>query len=238
MNILSKIMGGNTLFYPGCLTKFAAKELLENYKKILALEGVDFVTLADNEVCCGSPLKNAGAKNTFHDLAKKNLEIFKNHSIDQIISNCPSCVAMFKIDYQEILGKAWNIEVKHVVEIMDKSLSKLEKVQNKTATYHDPCHLGRVLGIYEKPRKIIKQAGFKLLEMDLHGEFSFCCGAGGGVKSNEEELSNKIATDRIDQAKTVGADVLITACPMCYAHLKQNKDNLNVMEMSQMFDLE
>ena len=233
MNILDKFFKGNTLFYPGCLTKVVLKDILEKYKKILKDEGIDFIVLRDQEMCCGSPAKNAGAKDEFKRLAEKNLKIFKEHGVDRIISNCPACVAVFRIDYPEILGDKWDIEVQHMTEVIDIEKMPQKKMTGKTATYHDPCHLGRVLGIYDQPREIIKKAGYELVEMELTRNKSFCCGGGGGLKSNDTELSNSIAKDRVELAKQTKADVLITSCPMCVANLKENSGGLETKELSE-----
>ena len=77
MNIFKKIFKGNTLYYPGCLTKFALKDIQDNYEEILRIEGIDFIKLSDKELCCGSPVKNAGGKKLFKGLARKNLKVFK-----------------------------------------------------------------------------------------------------------------------------------------------------------------
>lgn len=222
--------------------------MLERYRKILEAEGVDFLLLKDKEFCCGSPVKNAGAIEEYERLAKENFKIFRQHNVTRVISNCPACTLMFKKEYPKILGDEWRIEARHVAEIIDKAKTKLKTPtpsesppraggEKVAATYHDPCHLGRHLGIYDQPREIIKKAGYQLVELDLHGEKSFCCGGGGGVSSNDPELSNKIAKDRIGQAKMTGADVLITSCPMCYMHLKRNNGGIKVMELSELFDV-
>lgn len=239
MKFLNKLFPGNTLYYPGCLTKFVAKDLIENYKKILEWEGIDFIMLKDKEVCCGSPIKNAGNKEVFRELARRNEEIFRAHGIKRIVSNCPGCVATFKKDYAKILSNLWQVEVFHITEIINKSLTKLKKVNSGTkATYHDPCHLGRRLGIYEQPRKIIQAAGYDLVEMELNKADSFCCGGGGGVSSNNKELARQIAQDRIEQAAQTEAQTLITACPMCSLHLKNNQgEKIKVIDISQLFNV-
>ncbi len=238
MKIFNKIFPGNTLYYPGCLTKFAGKELARRYQKILQAEKIEFITLADQEVCCGSPIKNAGAKKVFKELAEKNLKIFKEHGVTKIISNCPSCTAMFRLDYPKILGKKWEMRVLHISEIIKLSLKNIKSVgKEKKATYHDPCHLGKTLGIYDPPREIIKKAGYQLVEMEFSRQDSFCCGGGGGVKTNYPKLSGKIGVDRIQQAKETGADVLITNCPMCSAQLKKSAGTMKVMELSELFDV-
>ncbi|MGC8812542.1 MAG: heterodisulfide reductase-related iron-sulfur binding cluster [Candidatus Aenigmatarchaeota archaeon] len=79
MKFFDKIRGGNILYYPGCLTKFVAKELGENYRKILRSIGIDFIELKDLEFCCGSPALNAGYKEDAKNLAEKNFKVFKEH---------------------------------------------------------------------------------------------------------------------------------------------------------------
>jgi Fe-S oxidoreductase len=49
---------------------------------------------------------------------------------------------------------------------------------------------------------------------------SWCCGAGGGVKSGFPELAVDIAKDRIKEAEETGADYLVTACPFCVKNLQ------------------
>ncbi len=228
MKIFKKLFKGNTLYYPGCLTKFALKDIQASYEEILRREGIDFIKLADKELCCGSPVKNAGGKKLFKEIAEKNLKIFKEHSVDRIITNCPACALVLRKDYKEILEEQWDIEVQHMTEIItEKNLKQFEGVNNGVATYHDPCHLGRGLEIYEEPREIIKKAGFEIKEMDLNREKSYCCGAGGGVKTNNPELSNRIAGERFDQAQKTKADKLITPCPMCFAQFKENAKKQN-----------
>jgi len=59
---------------------------------------------------------------------------------------------------------------------------------------------------------------------------SLCCGAGGGVKSNYPALANAIAQARLAQVEN---SRLCTACPLCYAHFKENAGDIHVMEFSE-----
>ena len=150
MGLLDKILGGNILYYPGCLTKFVMKDLEKNYEEILRKCRIDFIKLTDVEVCCGSPVLNTGYENDFKTLAKKNLEIFKKHSIKKIITSCPACYKTFHKDYRELLGDEWDIEVEHVTQTIANALKsgklRVKKLRSKKLTYHDPCHLGRHWG--------------------------------------------------------------------------------------------
>ena len=237
MKILDKILGGNILYYPGCLTKFVGKDLKENYEKILRTVGIDFIELKEKEVCCGSPALNTGYKKTAEDLARKNYHVFKEHRVTKIISNCPACYKTFSQDYPLLL-KEWDIKVEHASQTIYRAIQegklKLKKKIEKIVTFHDPCYLGRYMGIYEEPRKILEFIGCKIVEMKFNRKNSFCCGGGGGVQSNYSELANSIAKERIQQALETKAEILVTTCPLCYYHLKRNSQEIQVFELSQL----
>lgn len=236
-NKILKSSGGNTLYYPGCLTKFVAKDIFENYKKLLEMSGEDFIVLGDKEVCCGSPVLNAGFPQDFKNLTEKNLKLFKEYNISRIVTGCPSCFNMFNNEYREVLAGQWNIEVEHLTTYLLKKITagKLKLPEQKIiATYHDPCHLGRYSEIYEQPREILKLIGVDLREMVLNREFAFCCGAGGGVQSNNKDLAEKIASERVDQAVATEAEYIITPCPMCTYNLRNASGNkMKIVEFSE-----
>jgi Fe-S oxidoreductase len=57
--------------------------------------------------------------------------------------------------------------------------------------------------------------GIKLMEMDRIKEYSWCCGAGGGVNESNPEFAVWTAKKRIEEAESTGAEALVTACPWC-----------------------
>jgi len=231
MGIFSFLARGNTLYYPGCMSKFVLKAETENYKKILAKIGVDFIMLP-NEFCCGSPVLNAGYEQEARKLARKNADLFKEHSVKKIITNCPACFKTFFQDYKEMLPD-WKIEVEHTASVILNYLRKkgINKGFFEKVAYHDRCHLGRHSNIYDEPREILKRLGYEVVEMKHNKENSLCCGGGAGLKANNPELANKIAKMRIQEAKELGIKKIITPCPLCFAHLLENSD-ITVEEFS------
>ncbi|MBD3329022.1 hypothetical protein GF357_00840, partial [Candidatus Dojkabacteria bacterium] len=218
------LQSGNTLFYPGCLTKYKATNFQENYERILRHLNIDFITIPDFN-CCGSPVLNTGTISNFRKLARKNLKQFNDYAVNKIITGCPACYKIFTKDYAGVLKKDWDIEVEHVSQTIAKLLAEnqiqLTKI-DKSITYHDPCHLGRHTREYQAPRKILKAITDDYREMKLTKEYSMCCGAGGGVSANFPERASRTATDRILQAKETKADILVTTCPMCDLQLFHN----------------
>lgn len=91
-------------------------------------------------------------------------------------------------------------------------------------------------GVYEPPRDIIRGVpGIELVEMERIMEYSWCCGAGSGVKLSMNDLALWIASERIEEAKSVGAEAIITACPWCERNFKdaiaESGDNLMVYDL-------
>lgn len=242
MGFFDKILGGNTLYYPGCSTKFVAKEVEENYKQWLHKLGIDFVQLADLEKCCGSPVLNAGYIDDFRKLAEANCDLFHQRGITRIITNCPGCYLQFKKVYAEYLGGKWDFKVEYLLTLLLEAVKsgrvKL-KQQSGKITYHDPCHLGRAVGVYEEPRELLRLAGYELVEMKSNREYSLCCGAGGTANMNATEISKKMAGARWQQAMDSGASQLVSPCVMCTYQFRQNQPGaVEAKEFSELISFE
>jgi Fe-S oxidoreductase len=218
MGIFSNF-GKRTLYYPGCMLKGVLTEEQENYKKIFNKLGIDFVMLASEEVCCGSPVYNAGYRKDARKLAQKNFDLLKQKKISKILTPCPGCYNMFHNEYPKLL-RDWDIEVEFALKIILEKLKKkkISDFVGEVVTYHDPCHLGRYSGIYDEPREIIRILGGKLKEMTHNRENSLCCGAGGGMRANFSNTAKEIAKKRTAEAPK-DAEKILTPCGLCHANL-------------------
>lgn len=80
-------------------------------------------------------------------------------------------------------------------------------------------------GIYDPPRNVLKSIpGLKFVEMERIREYAWCCGAGGGVKETYPDFAAWTATERIEEAKTTGAEAIVTACPWCERNFMDGVD--------------
>jgi Fe-S oxidoreductase len=78
-------------------------------------------------------------------------------------------------------------------------------------------------GVYESPRNVLRSIpGLRLLEMTRIKEYTWCCGAGGGVVDAYPEFNEWTAAERIKEAKDTGAEALVTACPWCIRNFKDS----------------
>ena len=211
----------DVLFFAGC-TSAVMKPLVPSLvasAKLLQRAGVRFATLGQDEPCCGSTLLRVGQTEAYEDIAKKNVARFEALGVKRIVTACPGCYTTLKKSLQDHGSK---IEVVHITkEIADLVRSGELKVKRSTErmTYHDPCHLGRLGGVFEEPREILRAIA-PLAEMPNHGMESRCCGAGAGLQSAFPKLSRDLAAKRIAEATSTGATTLVTCCPFCETQLR------------------
>ena len=93
-------------------------------------------------------------------------------------------------------------------------------------TYHDPCHIGRHMGVYEPPRELLEKIpGIELVEMPRNKQNAWCCGSGAGVRSAFKDLSSFAADERIMEAKETTAKAIVSCCPFCLNQFKTNIKN-------------
>lgn len=75
-------------------------------------------------------------------------------------------------------------------------------------------------GVYEPPRRLLERvAGLQLVEMDRNRVGSYCCGGAGGAPEAFPDFARFAAQNRLDEARSTGAEVLATACGGCRRHL-------------------
>jgi Fe-S oxidoreductase len=158
----------------------------------------------------------------------------------------------------------------YLARLIKEGKLKLNKKVNLNVTYHDPCRLGRLgepwihwegkkvpgdrfvfdppkeyrrgtNGVYEPPRDVLASIpGIKLSEMTRIKEYSWCCGAGGGVNESNPEFAKWTAAERINEAVSTGAEALVTACPWCESifneAIKENGGSLKVYDVVELLE--
>ncbi len=229
---------GEVLLFTGCLPIFPtvfdnlgvdSREILKASVKLMNQAGIAPV-VTEYERCCGHDMIWTGDIKTFKKLAELNAKTFLDMNIKKIITACPEGYMTLKRDYPYYLNSnvstKWNFEVLHITEYLVKLLKdgKLKFSQNNpynglTVTYHDSCRLGRFMGVFDAPRKLLQSIpGLKLVEMENSRERSLCCGVSNWT--NCTNISRSIRAERLSEAKGTGADILITSCPKCQIHFK------------------
>ena len=213
----------DTALFLGCTPAYRKTDIARATARVLKACGIEYMVLPD-EWCCGSPLIRTGQLDLAKELVKHNVEVIKSLGIKRLIFNCAGCYRCFSIDYPK-LGGDLDVELMHIVELVadlyEKGKIKFKEVPPEVVTYHDPCHMGRYLGVYDPPRTILNAIkGIKLIEMERNKDQAWCCGAGGGVRAAFPDLSLWTAKQRVNEAIDTGATTLVSSCPFCASNLE------------------
>jgi Fe-S oxidoreductase len=238
----------DTLYFTGCAPYFDIMFREDfDYRGINVMN--DTITLLNRtgivpavmngEKCCGHDQFWRGEMKEFKALAEQNIELLGR--FDNIVVNCPECLRTLTVEYQEQFGT--DFKVKHVSQVLLENSKSLEKRlattdNKKSVTFHDSCRLGRFMGIYEEPRKLLENFNFTLLEMPRNREDSICCGVSGFNNCNQ--TGKEIRRQKIVEATNTGADMLVVPCPKCHLHLKclqkdfseGNKHKIEIVDFS------
>ncbi|MEW6261502.1 MAG: FAD-linked oxidase C-terminal domain-containing protein [Thermodesulfobacteriota bacterium] len=236
-----------TLLFLGCVASYQDLKIIPGMIRIAAAAGEDFTALGGEEVCCGYLAYLVGDMNRFRETMNKVVARAKKTKAKRIVATCAGCYKTLHDLYPKY-GADWNgLEVRHAIEYLEARIKdgriKFKEDEALKVAYHDPCDIGRHMGLYEPPRNVLKAIpGLKLIEFPQNRTLAKCCGGGGGVKAFDNTLSNDIAFERVLQAVAIGAEAIVSACPSCKNSLnqgatrlkKEKKGKIKVMDLTEL----
>lgn len=217
------------LIFLGCLSTDRYEDTCQNAIKLINFIDPEYKVLNDAP-CCGSLSFHVANDDELDKHQQFVNKWFKMNEVTEIITICAGCYGYLSQDYKECLGEDFNVDVKHLVQFINKSenLKKLDlKYSGKkmNISYHDACHLRNgPTSIIEEPRNILNsiEGDIQLKEMENNKLNTICCGSGGGVYSIFKENSDYNSKTIFNQTKRSKA--LITACPFCFTALNRIRE--------------
>jgi Fe-S oxidoreductase len=212
----------DVLYFPGCQTTRKIKPVGRSTTEMLDKLGVSYAVLEEG-ACCGYPLYDIGQTEAMRQAAEHTISMIRAYEPDIVLTTCAGCYRAFTAVYPHDLGIDSGLTFQHTHEFFPGQLAgKLHAIDRKV-TYHDPCVLGRHMGIYDAPRELIASVpGVELVEMYSNREHGLCCGAGGGVLSAFTGIAGDVAVERLQQAAAAGATQVVSSCPTCVVNLKRS----------------
>jgi heterodisulfide reductase subunit D len=213
-----------TVIFSECAHSEAAKDILAATARVLAKIGSP-VSSFEEKGCCGSTLYDYGFWDEMLPLMKANWERMKGLGEKEFVFTNPHCEEFISKRYAENLVDFTGIDHRHISQVLSEALKNgtLKSKQGKKVkvSYHDPCYLGRGLGIYDAPRDVLTALdGVELVEMTRNRKSAFCCGA-RALGEYFPDHSGEMARERMREFEATGADVLITACPYCRENFRR-----------------
>ncbi len=211
------------LLYLGCLASYdnraaaAAKALIA----LLKQAGASFGVFGAEEVCDGHEAYLLGEQGLFELLAESNWAKFQELGVKEVVALSPHALHAFTSLYPRL---GFEVKTRHYTQALIDALrqGRLTPGELKVrAALHDPCYLGRHLGLYEPPRAVLRFIpGLELIELARSRERALCCGGGSGhFYFDLLAGAGAPAKARVRDALEAGVEVLAVACPACLVML-------------------
>jgi L-lactate dehydrogenase complex protein LldE len=208
-----------------CLVDLVRPQIGFAAVKLLEASGCT-VEVPHAQTCCGQPAWNSGADADAAAIARQVIEAFEG--FDYVVAPSGSCAGMLRKHYPDVLAndpvyapRARALAAKsHELVSFLVNIRKMERVAASCSTqacYHDSCSSLREMGVKSEPRKLLGTVeGLALTELK---EPQICCGFGGLFAVKYPDISERMADDKIADARATGADTLIGGDLGCLLHL-------------------
>jgi L-lactate dehydrogenase complex protein LldE len=205
-----------------CLADLAAPSVWRAARTALERAGVE-VAVPQGQTCCGQPGWSAGHPDEARPVARRALRAFRGD--DPVVVPSGSCAAMVTHGYPELFaGQPEEQEARDMAartvelsQFLARHGLRPKPRGSGSVTYHDSCHMLRILGERESPRAVL--AGVEGLELREMRDTAVCCGFGGTFSINFPEVSGHLGDDKARNAAESGADELVACDLSCLLHI-------------------
>lgn len=206
---------GRVIYYVGCAANYFYPSIARAVVKLLTRAGYD-VAIPRERRCCGVPALAGGDAALTKKLAAANVAALAGD--DPIVVDCGSCGLALTYYYNDVLAVAGAAPFKDRVKDLTQLVPAAAVAARAGAVaYHDPCHLGRGMGVKAEPRALLA-AGGEVREIEAAGAVT-CCGGAGAYGLLHRDIYGKISGERAAAIAATGAAVVATGCPACIFYL-------------------
>jgi len=209
-------------------------EFIEATAKIFTKAGVSWTISTEAFEATNSGIQ-IGVSDIAAELVQRIVDAAEKLKVKTVISpECGHAYMAIRWEGPNLVGKPFSFKVRHILEVLDEFRKdgrlKTTGMESKKLTYHDPCQIARRGGVIEQPRNLINMISNNFVEMPDHGKMNWCCGAGGGVSSNERayEIQLKVFQRKKEQLDEINPDAIVSACSNCRIHLEDGLEEYNM----------
>lgn len=219
----------DVIYFSGCMSHLTPA-IIRAMKGIFEAAGVNYLHLdEEGSICCGRPMMLAGKKDQAQEMIRANRERIEGSRASVLVTSCPICLRVFREEY------GLKIRVVHhtqfILDLIKNGKIPIQTIFRKVA-YHDPCELGRGVGIYSEPRELISKVA-DMVPVQHQNSDSLCCGGSLGIFSILPEERKKITAETVKALEENNPELILTACPLCKKTLASSS-NIPVMDIAEM----
>ncbi|MGE5424923.1 MAG: (Fe-S)-binding protein [Syntrophothermus sp.] len=199
------------IYFSGCMGHLTPS-VIHSVKGIFSTAGVEYIHLdKDGSICCGRPMMLAGKEEQARAMIEANKQAIFSSGAGILVTSCPICLRVFREHYDLTIRVLHHSQ--YILELLKNGKIPVQTVFRK-AVYHDPCDLGRGLGIYQEPRELVRKVA-DLLPVEHEDHDSLCCGGSLGIFNILPEERKKIISETVSVLEKPSPELIVTGCPLC-----------------------
>ncbi|UHD17067.1 (Fe-S)-binding protein [Thiocapsa bogorovii] len=209
-------------------------EYLEAITKIFDHAGVTWTLSTECFEATNAGIQ-IGNKDIAAQLVERVVAAAETLKVPKVISpECGHAFTAIRWEGPNLIGRPYPFKVFHIIEVLDELRAsgrlKTEGMETDRLSMHDPCNLARKSGVIQQQRNLMGLVAENFVELKEHGKFQWCCGAGGGVSSNERAEPLKMAAFKRKKAQIeeVSPERMVTMCATCRTQLEEGLEEFNM----------
>ncbi|MEO7058681.1 MAG: (Fe-S)-binding protein [Lapillicoccus sp.] len=213
--------------------------------RLLRRLGVE-VDFPESQTCCAQPMINTGYLDEAVPVVRQFARAFDGY--DAIVTPSGSCAGCARQQHGLIARRSGDPDLEAAVARTGPRTYELTEflidvlgVEDVGAsfphrvTYHPTCHSLRLLGVGDRPTRLLRAVrGLRLVELPAAEE---CCGFGGTFALKNSETSVAMGSDKVRHALDTGAEVLVAGDNSCLLHLggilSRDQTGMRVMHLAE-----
>ncbi len=195
--------------------------------RLLRRLGVD-VDFPVAQTCCGQPMVNTGYLDEAVPVVGTFVDAFSGY--DAVVTPSGSCAGSVRHQHRLVAQRSGDpVLASAVAELAPRTYELSEFLVDvlgvtdvgayfpHRVTYHPTCHSLRMLGVGDRPRRLLEAVrGLRLLDLP-HAEE--CCGFGGTFAAKNADTSVAMGADKLRHIRSTGAEVLVAGDASCLMHI-------------------
>jgi Fe-S oxidoreductase len=209
-------------------------EYLGAITKIFAHAGIAWTLSTDCFEATNAGIQ-IGSKDIAAQLVQRVVDAALKLGVKKVISpECGHAYTAIRWEGPNLIGKPYPFQVYHIIEVLEELRAagrlRTEGKETDRLSLHDPCNLARKSGVIQQQRNLMELVAENFVDLKEHGRYQWCCGAGGGVSSNEraEELRMAAFRRKKAQIEEVAPDRMVTMCATCRTQLEEGMEEFSM----------
>ncbi|HYO32705.1 MAG TPA: (Fe-S)-binding protein [Nocardioidaceae bacterium] len=212
---------------------------------VLRRLGVD-VEFPAAQTCCAQPMVNTGYLDEAVPVVRRFVEAFSGY--DAVVAPSGSCAGSVRHQHRIVARRSRDPALSRAVDEVAPSVYELSEflvdVLGVTdvgasfphrVTYHPTCHSLRMLGVGDRPLRLLRQVhGIQLVDLPFAEE---CCGFGGTFAVKNADTSVAMGSDKARRVLQTEAEVLVAGDNSCLMHigglLSRQRAGVRVMHLAE-----